>query len=146
MIEAAMCKVPVVGIQLLENYKAEESDWVWSHVDLKKVAERIVFLLKNEEERKNVVIPLPDIPVKNLQEMLARGLDHARLAKGNQPGLAGISPASGYQLSQDINAAYIRMRELDDHQLFLWKRLFEMEEGFAASVEEAKTIPGIHPW
>lgn len=100
----------------------------------------------NEEERKNVVIPLPDIPVKNLQEMLARGLDHARVAKGNQPGLAGISPASGYQLSQDINAAYIRMRELDDHQLFLWKRLFEMEEGFAASVEEAKTIPGIHPW
>lgn len=66
MIEAAMCKVPVVGIQLLENYKAEESDWVWSHVDLKKVAERIVFLLKNEEERKKVVEKQYNYVVNNL--------------------------------------------------------------------------------
>lgn len=55
MIEAAMCKVPVVGVQLLENYIATERDWVWSHTDLRKVAERVVFLLKNEKERQNVI-------------------------------------------------------------------------------------------
>ncbi|HFD32561.1 MAG TPA: VWA domain-containing protein [Gammaproteobacteria bacterium] len=28
----------------------------------------------------------------------------------------------------------------------LWKRLFEIEEGFPAPVEEPKTLPGIQPW
>lgn len=55
MIEAAMCKVPVIGIQLLENYVAKDSDWVWSHTDLQKVSERIIYLLKDERERKKVI-------------------------------------------------------------------------------------------
>ncbi len=52
MIEAAMCKVPVVGIQLTENHESTDDDWVWSHTDLNKVAEKIIFLLENETERK----------------------------------------------------------------------------------------------
>jgi glycosyltransferase involved in cell wall biosynthesis len=52
MIEAAMCKVPVVGIQLTQDYVSTDEDWVWSHTDLNKVAERIIFLLENEPERK----------------------------------------------------------------------------------------------
>ena len=52
MIEAAMCKVPVVGIQLTEGYISTDEDWVWSHTDLNKVAEKIIFLLENELERK----------------------------------------------------------------------------------------------
>lgn len=51
MIEAAMCNVPVVGIQLIENYKAKKDDWVWSHTDLKEVAGKIIFLLQNVQER-----------------------------------------------------------------------------------------------
>ncbi len=51
MIEAAMCKVPVVGIQLLENYQPKEDDWVWSSTDLNMVAAKIMFLLQNNEER-----------------------------------------------------------------------------------------------
>mgnify|MGYP001571030514 FL=1 len=66
MIEAAMCKIPVVGIQLLEGYKADESDWVWSHTDLKKVAERIVFLLKNQKEREQLIEEQYDYVVNNL--------------------------------------------------------------------------------
>lgn len=52
MIEAAMCKVPVVGIQLTEDYVSSDEDWVWAHTDLNKVAERIIFLIENEDERK----------------------------------------------------------------------------------------------
>lgn len=52
MIEAAMCKVPVIGIQLTEDYISTDEDWVWSHTDLNKVAEKIIFLLENEDERK----------------------------------------------------------------------------------------------
>lgn len=51
MIEAAMCKVPVVGIQLVEGYTASDNDWVWSHTSLDEVAKRIIFLLHNENER-----------------------------------------------------------------------------------------------
>jgi glycosyltransferase involved in cell wall biosynthesis len=54
MIEAAMCKVPVVGIQLIKDYTATAGDWVWSHNNLAKVADRIIFLLQNEEERKKL--------------------------------------------------------------------------------------------
>ena len=51
MIEAAMCKIPVVGIQLIDNYKAKNEDWVWSHTDTTEVAKKIIFLLQNVEER-----------------------------------------------------------------------------------------------
>ena len=51
MIEAAMCNVPVVGIQMIENYQAKDDDWVWSHTDSKEVAKKIISLLQNTEER-----------------------------------------------------------------------------------------------
>jgi len=51
MVEAAMCNVPVVGIQFIENYEAKNDDWVWSHTDVKEVAKKIIFLLQNDEER-----------------------------------------------------------------------------------------------
>lgn len=54
MIEAAMCNVPVVGIQLTEGYQPKESDWVWSHTDIKEVAKKIIFLLQNELVRKDM--------------------------------------------------------------------------------------------
>ena len=54
MIEAAMCKVPVVGIQLIENYKVNKNDWVWSHGDLREVANKIISLLKNPKEREKL--------------------------------------------------------------------------------------------
>ncbi len=54
MIEAAMCKIPVVAIQLQKNYVAKSEDWIWSHTDLQKVSERIVYLLENDEERKKL--------------------------------------------------------------------------------------------
>lgn len=54
MIEAAMCKVPVVGIQLIKDYTATDGDWVWSHNNLAKVADRVIFLLQNEAERKKL--------------------------------------------------------------------------------------------
>ena len=66
MIEAAMCKVPVIGIQLLENYVAKNDDWVWSHTDLKEVVERIIFLLENEEERLKIAKKQYDYVVNNL--------------------------------------------------------------------------------
>jgi glycosyltransferase involved in cell wall biosynthesis len=66
MIEAAMCKVPVVGIQLIDEYVATNEDWVWSHTDTEKVADYIISLLKNEEERKRVAQKQYDYVLNNL--------------------------------------------------------------------------------
>ncbi len=52
MVEAALCKVPVVGIQMTEDYQAKPGDWFWSHIDTREVAKKIIFLLQNLEERK----------------------------------------------------------------------------------------------
>lgn len=54
MIEAAMCNVPVVAIQLTENYQTKEGDWVWSDTNTDEVAKRVVSLLQNEEERRKL--------------------------------------------------------------------------------------------
>ena len=54
MVEAAMCNVPVVGIQMIENYQAKDDDWVWSHTDINEVAKKIILLLQNTEERNRI--------------------------------------------------------------------------------------------
>ena len=50
MIEAAMCMVPVVGIQLIENYQTKKEDWVWSATDINAVAGKIIFFLTHQKE------------------------------------------------------------------------------------------------
>ncbi|CAN5287694.1 N/A [soil metagenome] len=50
MIEAAMCKLPVVAVQLDDQYKRKDEDWIWADADLSKVAEKIISLLTNQDE------------------------------------------------------------------------------------------------
>jgi Ca-activated chloride channel family protein len=100
----------------------------------------------NEEERKNADIPLPDIPPQELAKLLARGLAHVRLAQNGSSSTDGITGNNQSRWHQDTAAARLRMRELEDLQALLWKRVFEMEEGFAAPLEEAENVPGNLPW
>lgn len=51
MIEAAMCEVPVIGIQLDESYNTRDDDWFWSSHNSKEIAQKLIRLLKNEDER-----------------------------------------------------------------------------------------------
>lgn len=55
MIEAALCKVPVVAIQLTEGYTAKQDDWVWSHTDCMEVAKKIIYLLERPDKRRELV-------------------------------------------------------------------------------------------
>lgn len=56
MIEAAMCKVPVVAIQLIESHVTSDQDWFWSNTDTDKVANQIISLVKDETLRKSVIL------------------------------------------------------------------------------------------
>ena len=49
IIEAAMCRTPIVGIQLLEMYEANEKDWIWTHSDLKALAAKIAELVSDKK-------------------------------------------------------------------------------------------------
>ena len=100
----------------------------------------------NEEERKNTELPLPDIPPQELSKLLARGLAHVRLAQNGSSSTGGTTGNNQSRWHQDTAAARLRMRELEDMQALLWKRVFEMEEGFAAPVEEPVNVPGVQPW
>ena len=84
----------------------------------------------NDEERKDLTIPLPDIPAAELEILLARGLAHADLVNRKSKHWRLIAMIDISHRAEDVTDARIRMRELEDQQQLLWKRLFEMEEGF----------------
>ena len=105
--------------------------------------------IDNDEDRKNMTIPLPELPPEELEILLTRGLAHVKLASGKQSTLVINGPIDNDHRDHsalDVAGAHIRMRELEDRQQLLWKRLFEMEEGFAAPLEHAKSVPGVLPW
>lgn len=87
--------------------------------------------------------PLPELPATNdgLEALIARGLAHVRLAAetAQQDNVAGRRPA-------DVARAQQQMEALQDTQALLWKRLFEMEEGFAAPLDTPRDMPGVAPW
>ena len=100
----------------------------------------------NEEERKNMILPLPELPKEELETLLARGLAHVKLANDRQVKLTNKAVIGSGPRPLDVTNARMRMRELEDRQQLLWKRLFEMEEGFAVPLEQAETVPGVLPW
>jgi glycosyltransferase involved in cell wall biosynthesis len=51
MFEAALSNLPVVAIQMTENYVAKPTDWVWSSTSDAAIADRLIHLLQNPEEK-----------------------------------------------------------------------------------------------
>ena len=47
---------------------------------------------------------------------------------------------------RNIEQARISLLRDQDDSLQMWKRLFEIEEGFPAKLKEPKTVPGQQPW
>jgi len=92
-------------------------------------------------------IPLPKLPnldEDNIKKLLISGLNNIELA--NRGSIENTQ--SGYIKNNNISLlqAQQHLNTIDDSQHLLWKRLFEIEEGFPAPVEKAKIIPGVKPW
>ena len=90
--------------------------------------------------------PLPelaDLSSKTLERLIEKGLSQIQLAASSK----GNKDNAAYQRDQlaFINAR-LRMAELDDQQVLLWKRLFEMEEGFPAPLSAPRPVPGVPAW
>ena len=94
----------------------------------------------------NNKIPLPDLPnlsEDTIKKLLLSGLDNIKLAENNQQ---LFEQDQSYYKNIDIITAKQQLEVLTDTQHLLWKRLFEMEEGFPAPVETPHTLPDVKPW
>lgn len=90
--------------------------------------------------------PLPEIANMSdtdLEALIKRGLGKFQLAV---QGASSSGHLDDIQKKLSIINARLMMSSLDDEPIELWKRLFELEEGFPASLEEPRDIPGISPW
>jgi hypothetical protein len=50
-MEAAFSNLPVLAVQLLDDYQGGVDDWIWSSPDSRAVAERAVNLIRLPQER-----------------------------------------------------------------------------------------------
>lgn len=54
-LEAAYLGLPIVAIQLLDNYRSTPEDWIWSSTDLSEIGDRAICLLRAPENRQALV-------------------------------------------------------------------------------------------
>jgi Ca-activated chloride channel family protein len=93
--------------------------------------------------------PAPDIPLPEpttdddpeLALLIEKGVAYARLAASGQ----SLQPDTS-RWQQDLETARHVMGALEDQPARPWIRLFEMEEGFPAPVQERRPRPGSKPW
>lgn len=93
-------------------------------------------------------IPLPELPNINedqVRKLIISGLNKIQLA---EQGSYNTNNTSQHKLldNMDILSLQQQVEIIGDSQHLLWKRLFELEEGFPAPVEKSKALPGIKPW
>ena len=100
----------------------------------------------DSQEKQLETFSLPELPgvsQSDIQNLVNKGLAYIKLADDNS-GKRAVFEQRMTALAQ--SNARIRMKELEDRQSLLWKRLFEIEEGFAAPQDKPSEIPGIAPW
>ncbi len=105
--------------------------------------ETMAFLRENKIHTMD--FKLPEIPEDEKNKLLEKGLRQIQLKQGK-----GGQLESGEIELHKINQARLYLNGLEelevDSSSALWKRLFEIEEGFPASLDESKSVPGLRPW
>jgi Ca-activated chloride channel family protein len=84
-------------------------------------------------------LKLPEIPKEHLNDLLSKGLAHLKM-------LDSTKATEKRQKQRNIEQARISLLRDQDSSLDMWKRLFEIEEGFPAKLEFPKAVPGQQPW
>lgn len=103
--------------------------------------EQIPFML-NTKAVNLLKAGLPELPTEELRRLLDKDIQAFKLLQGDDG-----ENAQKKKIQQDTEQARIQLMQLEDNQSnALWKRLFEIEEGFPGQLEKPKTIPGVRPW
>ena len=87
---------------------------------------------------------LPDISDDIVKKLILSGLKNIEFAKQGSVSLQQLK----YENSKtyDLIKAQQQLNAISSSQHLLWKRLFEMEEGFPAPVATPRILPGVEPW
>ncbi len=88
--------------------------------------------ISNANIDNNIVIP---------EFIILRGLEFAKSSSTNK----NISLNNASQQSKS-NVNLSQIDKLQDDQAILWRRIFEIEEGYPAPLDKPETIPGVRPW
>jgi len=108
---------------------------------LMDLPDQIPFML-NSKAVNLLKVSLPKLPEKTLNKLLAKGMQHFKLIEGD-----AVQLAKQKKQQQDKEQAQIVFMGLEDKtSRSLWKRLFEVEEGFPGKLDTPKPIPGVRPW
>ncbi|MDD5395390.1 MAG: tetratricopeptide repeat protein [Thiothrix sp.] len=82
--------------------------------------------------------PPPALP-PNIEQLVNKGM--ARLAESGT-----TDPQTWRKSQQSLDDARIALQQSDDGPAALWKRLFEVEEGYPAPQTKPNELPGVLPW
>ena len=112
-----------------------------------ELSENTSVSMGDNKSQLNDQIPLPNLPDINedtVKKLLLTGLENVQFAEDDET----FNRQSKYTTNTIINLtkAQQQLNIISDSQHLLWKRLFEIEEGFPAPVEKARTLPGVDPW
>ena len=83
--------------------------------------------------------PPPDVVPPDFAKLVNKGM--ARLAE-----TGAADPQTWRKSQQSLDDARIALQQLDDNPAALWKRLFEVEEGYPAPQTQPNDLPGVLPW
>lgn len=84
----------------------------------------------------------PDLPEDELDRLLSKEMQQIQLMQGNKP-----QNFKEQKQQKEMEQARIHLMGLEEvSSNDLWKRLFEIEEGFPAKLKQPKSIPGVRPW
>ena len=94
---------------------------------------------------------LPKLPKEKLDQLLGVELSKLDLLQNDDKLLAHKFSKDSQQKQLDMQQARLYLMDkkeqtFDKSANSLWKRLFEIEEGFPGKLKEPKTIPGVSPW
>lgn len=76
-----------------------------------------------------------------LNKLIANGIDAVNLDTSKNK-LSFIDLNIKFEFSSLSNASYTSQTSASE----LWKRIFELEQGYPANLDEAEYLPGIRPW
>lgn len=82
--------------------------------------------------------PPPDLP-PDFEKLVNKGM--VRLSETGDS-----DPQKWRKSQQSLDDARIALQQLDDDPAPLWKRLFEVEEGYPAPQIKLNELPGVLPW
>ena len=107
--------------------------------------ERLPFMLRTKAVNL-LKIKIPKLPKQTLDHFLGQDLNNIALLEGNKK---NQEKQKQKQRKQHLNLEQARLFYVGQEEkpsTALWKRLFEIEEGFPGQLKKPKKIPGVRPW